>query len=146
MSRIHRLAVVAVLAGLAGPALAASGQGAAFDLVCTGQSTLSDVIGFSSTPFGAPSKIERRFRVDLQTRRWCEGECSGTHELKSVTDTQIIFSESESTDSDQVTAVSRENGHFVDRTRIISPKVISVFMTDGTCARADFSGFPKLLF
>ena len=145
MSRIPHLSVVAVLAGFT-PALAASPQGPAFDLICTGQSTLSDVVGFSSTPFGAPTKFERRYRVDLQSLRWCDGECSGTNKLVSVTDTQIVFSESESPGTDQVTVVSRENGHFRDRTRIIGPKVMSVFMVDATCTRADFSGFPKPLF
>ena len=126
--------------------LAAVAQSNAFDLVCTGQTTLSDVVGFSSTPYGLPGKFEHRFRIDLSSRRWCDGDCQATHEINEVSDTMIVFEQSKSDAVGHGAAVSRETGTYIDRTRIFGPKVTEIFLTQASCVRADFSGFPKKLF
>ncbi len=124
-------------------------QGAAFDLVCSGQSTMSDVDGFSIKPFGASSPFVQRFRIDLASRRWCEGECQVTKSLSEVTDTVIIFEQSQSKTGgfDHGRGVSRESGRYIDRTKISNDKDNgTIIMVEASCVRYPFSGFPKKLF
>ena len=52
---------------------------AAFNLVCTGMlSTESLPLGKQSRPYTVV------YRVDLDAKKWCDGECKGTHPIYEV--------------------------------------------------------------
>jgi len=133
---------------LVGPmlALAISAQGGAFDLVCSGQTTFSDVAGSTITPLGEPSRFSSRIRIDLTSRRWCAGECTTTSEIAKISDTDIVFEQASTNVADHEIRVSRQSGEFVDTSRLIwRSGSASIFKTQAVCTRAEFSGFPNPL-
>jgi hypothetical protein len=138
------------LAAIARSAKATSDEGTPlqFDLNCSGTTTMSDLKGFRSTPFGNPSPFSRHYRVDLAQRRYCEDECTTTHPLISVEDNFIMFEDEKTSGTDHSSGVNRENGRFMDRTRIFGSDALTmtVFMSTASCSAAPFSGFPKRLF
>lgn len=122
--------------------MAAAASGATFNLNCTGTYTWGKML---SKP-EQETQITVTYRVDLDSGRWCSGECKTTAQFYRVTDTQIVFrlSEDKEVGTDTITTVNRESGEYLDRDRLLFANL--VFMTIGTCERAPFTGFPERLF
>lgn len=122
---------------------------AAFNLVCTGTYTSGQFMG--RTEERRPAAIV--FRVDLDSGRWCSGDCTTTASIQRVSETQIVFRQrgdimhSQSGDmTDEGTIVNRENGELLDRERYWLGNQMRYRMITGTCERAPFSGFPARRF
>jgi hypothetical protein len=114
---------------------------AAFNLVCTGTHTSGVILG-QKTP---DKPMQTVVRVDLDAKRWCSGDCESTSAISDVTATAIIFNHREDKYGDETFIVNRETGKFTDRTRIWWPAE-RIDLTQGTCVKADFSGFPNRKF
>jgi hypothetical protein len=118
---------------------------AAFNLVCTG----TGVTGlFQPGSVQIQQKKEEPFtailRVDLDSKRWCSGECETTQPIFSVEPTRIIFRKDSDSDlqADTITFANRESGYYFDRNRV--GQFLS--MNIGSCEKAPFSGFPERKF
>lgn len=118
---------------------------AAFNLICTGTTTFGKL---DLRPPDRTAQFSEVFRVDLNQKRWCYRECSSTSPIVEITPTQIVFEREDRGEyNDTVTFVNRESGAFASRVRsgIIGSDVF-VTLTQGTCTRAKFTGFPSLKF
>ena len=115
-----------------------------FDLVCTGE-TKRDL-----TALGSPYNVT--LHVDLEARKWCEGECSKIYDIAEVQPSIIYFEKESSEDkllhNQRAHFVNRQNGGYI---RHISERVeagIASFrserFTQGVCEKAPFSGFAKV--
>ena len=115
---------------------------AAFNLVCTG----TMIMGSAAHEY---EPLEGRFtttiRVDLTSRRWCDGECRETAPLVRVTPTEIVFAELRpggGSPSGGTHSVNRESGAY-----LYASRAGPVFLSHtGTCRRAPFTGFPARRF
>lgn len=109
---------------------------AAFNLICTGTFTSGKIL-----EIGQPeSAVKLVLRIDLDSNRWCFGDCRSTAVIKQVADTSIIFRMAKDDDGDDLFSVNRETGDFIDRTRNFAINWIT--MTRGNCEKAPFTGFP----
>lgn len=114
---------------------------AAFNLICSGTMMTGTGSGFS-TKVEKNEEFTRIYRVDLDDKRWCVGDCAVTHELKSVEPTFIMFEDDKTIEGHVESGVSRENGGFA---RKITGGLFFTIMT-GECKRAPFTGFPAIKF
>jgi hypothetical protein len=51
---------------------------AAFNLICTGTQTTDSIIGHDTKPY------ETTYRVNLDVKKWCEGQCKAHHDIVSI--------------------------------------------------------------
>lgn len=124
--------------------LATAGAADTFDLLCAGQ------VSTESIAENKTESYSHRYRVDLASGQWCEGDCSEINLIAKVNPGSIVF---ENVDKDapservrQINNVSRETGqHLALYTYRSSagPMSILTIRWRGICERADFSGFPK---
>lgn len=124
-------------------ALAAADQSQAFDLVCKGEVSTRSILGDKIEPY------EMRYRVDLVSGQWCDGDCRKVSAIEKIDPGSIQFA---SIDRDGPTererkgeVVSRDTGeHKVIYTHSYRgrPESILVMRWQGTCEPAEFSGFP----
>ena len=113
---------------------------ATFNLVCTGATTNGPMFDINAK--GSP--VRTVIRVDLDSGRWCSGDCATTSEINEIQETSIIFRAKEDERGDDFFAVNRESGKFIDRTRSFSINWST--LTIGTCEKAPFTGFPARRF
>jgi hypothetical protein len=127
-------------------AAAAVAAAAAFNLVCSGTiaaGSMSDLVNpQKKTP------IEVVYRIDLHEGRYCTGDCASTLPIYRVTDAQIVFQFSEDKDAgtDSLEMVNRESGEYLSRSRFFGLTPPAFIMTQGTCEKARFTGFPARKF
>ena len=124
-------------------ALAATGEGQTFDLVCAGELKTESIVGNEAKPYST------RYRVDLANGKWCEDDCSEISAIFKTSPGVIVF---ESIDKDapservrKINNVSRETGQHLAlyTSRSIGGAAGIVTMRwAGQCEKADFSGFP----
>jgi len=117
---------------------------ATFNLVCSGTATTT---GSLSSPSSKP--WSQTFRIDLDQKRWCDGDCRDTGPIADVSATKLIL-ENKDTNSPggritSFTAIDRETGAYQSSLII---KLIhsrpSVDEWKGACTLAPFTGFPKV--
>jgi hypothetical protein len=105
-----------------------------FDLICHG--LLQDQDG--------ASKIERKYHVDLSSRKWCEDSCKETFSISDINKDQIILRNSEQTGLSTGDVSDKE---YIDMTNMtahelqIGPHFGGEFK--GSCVMAPFSGLAK---
>jgi hypothetical protein len=93
-----------------------------------------------------PSKANysKVLRVDLQSSRWCDGECRETKPIYSVNDGELVLQSEAQPDInayDSIT-VNRESGAFSSHHRINDVS----YDETGVCETRAFSGFPARRF
>lgn len=116
----------------------------AFNLICSGTSYHVDRI---TAPHRNIHAFEITYRVDLTRKRYCEGQCSSTRNLSSVSETMIVFlQEQQSRVDDTIIYAKRETGQYFNRRRWDDGRDMQVDLAEGTCRRAPFTGFPALKF
>ena len=114
-------------------------QGApAFNLVCQGTEMRTSGTGLQEFPY------ERVFRIDLGSRRYCEGSCETTRPIANIEPTRITLHDS--TDrrgfgSDLI--INRESGGLAASSSRVDGMVS---ITTAQCRRAMFTGFPQVRF
>lgn len=111
----------------------------AFNLVCSGTTFIGDVKKENQSAYAAT------FRIDLNAKRWCVGQCETTSPIFGISSTQIILKLEEDKNSgyESFISLNRENGAILDRTKIDYKPFI---MQSGKCERAPFTGFPAIKF
>lgn len=124
----------AIIWALSLPAFAT--DGAAFNLVCSGENYMANGV------FGPKEHVVQSttiYRIDLDSGRWCSGTCETTKAVVTFSATEIILTAVESAPGfDQLTTINRESGDWLDRSRALP----LILVTTGKCEKAAFSGFP----
>ena len=126
--------IVPILAALA----IATAPTPSFNLVCTGK-TFSREAGALAKPLGAFSDT---YRVDMKRGRWCNGKCTTSQPVYSVTDGEIVFRFHQDGDTGYVTKVNRESGEYSDMLDFGDGRIFTI----GNCGRAPFTGLPERQF
>lgn len=120
---------------------AAAAVAAAFNLVCTGTSTGQTLAGTTTEAYS------HTYRVDLDRKKWCEGDCGVIRDIADVQPTVIEFKPRKDVD----TAIEHEFYEWsLDRTTGRESLLwttgrganIMIMKWEGTCAKQPFSGFP----
>ena len=120
--------------------LAAALQAAlAFNLACTG-TELAGPLGLSR-PDQVPASFAITYRVDLDLRRWCSGECARTEELGDVLFTHILLRDRTMPSGRHVIDFDPATGRLTDTLTDGDRQVLR----RGTCTREPFSGFPNAI-
>lgn len=88
------------------------------------------------------SQIDRVYRIDLGSKRYCTDECKESYALTSITPTEIKYSVSGGGISSSFT-INRESGHLISTTDWGSG---DPDLEMGTCVKAPFSGLPAAKF
>jgi hypothetical protein len=122
--------------------LAAAAVASTFNLLCSGEVKSFGAGEAGSEPF------EKIYRVDLDSGKWCEGECSEQKPLAKVTGTSLTLedelTEGATNRTERMSMVSRETGEFVSKSiALASYGRLSLFYR-GRCDVAQFTGFPEL--
>lgn len=117
---------------------------ATFNLTCSGTHTTKAFQVDTTEPFSIS------YRIDLDKKLVCEGECKVTRPIKEVLPTSIILEE-ETIDTPssyrmRLVGINRETGEYTamssDRSNAIGPASIYITKRAGQCVRSDFTGFP----
>jgi hypothetical protein len=120
----------------------ASAPATQFDLTCKGTLTaISLVSGKTTEPY------ERRLRVDLTRKKYCEDQCKALFEIADVGPTQITFQDKDSGPGREremtKSYVNRETG---EHRSLSSSEGFGGGLTMswvGACEKRPFSGFPS---
>ena len=125
-------ALVIALALIGTPAAAAGEQ---FDLVCEGR--------FKPRINARWRPTESRYRIDLSTSAWCNGQCTEVRQIASIETGKIILSRS--SPGERLYAL-----HELDRVAGTYQHYfsggLSFHREEGRCTVAPFSGFPSARF
>lgn len=110
----------------------------AFDLVCTG--TISEVPRALSAPLIDRGRFHIVYRIDLEQRLYCTGECVSTQAIQSVTGSEIRFWSAgyRAALPRGVKSVDRDTGQYRD----VLLSGTQALHSNGSCAPAPFTGFP----
>lgn len=111
---------------------------AAFNLVCSGTSTIREVkrTEAQTTPYHAV------IRVDLSQRRYCLDRCRETFPLAAVSPSQIVLQDGPILGGTVHHAVDRKSGRYTLHVNAeLGPNGFEN-LSEGTCERATFGGFP----
>lgn len=121
--------------------LAAAAVASTFNLVCSGE-----VKSFGGGEAGS-EPFEKIYRVDLDSGKWCEGECPEQKPLAKVTGTSLTLedelTEGATSRTERMSMVSRETGEFVSKSIILGSYGKLSLYYSGQCEAAPFSGFPE---
>lgn len=110
---------------------------AAFNLICAvGETTSSSVGGGSATD----RDVKIVFRVDLNSKRWCTGECLVVRPIASFTDKHINFAYAEDETVPALLSVQMERDPWILNSTSQTADRIVVRL--GLCQQAAFTGFP----
>ena len=124
------------------PLLTKAAALAAFNLVCTGTTTVGSVTNGPSRE--GQSSFALVYRIDLVSKRWCVGKCDSTNPIFSIDDTTIIldYRQNDAKTSEKIIGLGREDGSltYADREDDI------MITGQGKCERAPFAGFPAKKF
>ena len=126
-----------------GIAIYAAAAVATFNLNCTG------LIESESVEHG--KKVEPvafTFRIDLASKRWCEGDCTSTHDIAHLDD-DVITLEFDSSGPGLPHSYNRMNyirgtptGHYSEyRTSFPDREHVYFFRREARCTEAPFAGF-----
>ena len=119
--------------------LVAAAALAVFNLTCT-----IDLVIDGNNPF--PRHLDqakiRTFRIDLNSRRYCEADCSTTNSLDEFSDTIIYLKFTNLLKRFEAISINRETGNFDDMSEIGSIRSDQM----GKCEPAPFTGFPARKF
>ena len=85
--------------------------------------------------------------MDLDSGKWCEGECSEQKPLAKVTGISLTLedelTEGATSRTERMSMVSRETGEFVSKSIILGSYGKLSLYYSGQCEAAPFSGFPE---
>jgi hypothetical protein len=110
----------------------------AFNLACT-VTERAGPLGLS-VPDGPPVTFAITYRVDLDRRRWCSGDCARTEALGSVIFGRILLLDERGPRGRHVIEFDPATGRLSDALTDSDRQVLR----NGTCTRTDFTGFPGL--
>lgn len=106
----------------------------AFDLMCNGSETQVSKAGLKEVPYA------RTLRIDLDSGRYCDGECVTTRLIAKVEPTRITL-------YDSFGPTGKGGDQWLDRERGMlfsgSIGVDRTTMAEAQCERRPFSGFPQ---
>ncbi|WP_076073100.1 hypothetical protein [Sphingomonas montana] len=126
------------MVGLTSPVIAASAN--QFDLVCKGK---------EQKKTGVPASAwNERFRLDLDTKRWCRGTCKTPAAIDTVTADEIRISDSRAAiggPADVQLSFARTSGK-VSESIMMGWSGSGASLAEGSCRREFFSGFPTQRF
>ena len=113
-----------------------------FDAVCDGVGIIAprrDALKDESRTPGT-----RRYRIDLESKRWCQDACVETFDIYAISKKFLILRSESDRVSESFISINRESGRVVDRNVIRSTNSAddAVFGFSGECRREVFSGFP----
>lgn len=115
-----------------------------FDLVCSGMSSTKSLFENSSKPY---SDI---YRIDLQRKIWCDGECKATRDISDILPTELTLQsanvDTPSERSTLINSVDRQTGAHKITSTYSKPgdrRTIIIMDWAGQCEKRPFSGFPK---
>lgn len=106
---------------------------AAFNLVCSSVVTLDGHEARQSQII---------IRVDLNTNRFCVGQCLEVFPITSVSPTEVIFEQWERDRESFIRRVDRTSGRYYSEHHVIS----RIAIASGVCERVPFTGFPQRQF
>lgn len=109
---------------------------AAFNLLCTGDERTAEFQN-GSIVTKSRTKYTSAYRIDLDKRRWCAGDCTQTAAIIEISDSSISLVNTKEP-FETLLNLNRETGEMIYRLRI--GDVVTLRM--GQCERAPFSGFP----
>lgn len=126
--------------------IGASPAMAAFNLECSGDLTTGSE-GAPETRTTLPLSTFV-YRIDLEAKRWCAGDCATTEKIADIQDTLIFFAYEPYGEPGVWTYVNRESGEYVSLTKWKSKPGVKDFYvyTSAHCQRAVFTGFPERKF
>jgi len=116
----------------------------AFNLICSGQMvTGNKYAGVKNVPYTTT------YRIDLDSRKWCDGKCNKQWDIHDVSNREIIITDKYEVERngndqktlekfDRITGLHRLEVEAHDRT--IGELTIK---KSGSCKKADFTGFPS---
>lgn len=110
----------------------------AFNLACTG--TERDGPLGLSVPDRPPASFTITYRIDLDLRLWCSGDCERTEALGNVVFGRILLRDESGNRGRHVVEFDPATGRLTD-TRTDGDRQV---LRHGTCTRESFSGFPGL--
>lgn len=118
--------------------LVAAASPSQFDLTCTGHQTVTDVNG------KATSEFANHLRIDVDAKKWCEGECKVQHLLDKAEPTYFhLTPERRAPFPAHLDQIDRETGKYIYID--VSPAPYNLIMrTEAQCSSAPFTGFPKV--
>jgi hypothetical protein len=91
-----------------------------------------------STPMAAAV-----YRVDLVSRRFCQGDCRTTEPIAKITATQLFLKLTDEPRLMEYLSINRESGDMLSMWSVgRSPASVET----GTCAATEFTGFPARKF
>jgi len=132
---------------VASPPANAQTSEARFDVNCDGISVIASFKDIAKPE--SRSTQTKTYRIDLDSKRWCVGQCDETFAIYHVDRKFITLQYQKDEISETVISINRENGSVLDRLKFFStvhPKEDIIWMFSGKCERGNFSGFPSLRF
>lgn len=118
---------------------------AAFNLVCAGTQTADSIAGQDTKAY------EATYRLNLDEKKWCEGECKARQDIASIQPAELrLQDEHKDTPSERsmlLNAINRETGAQAITATYANPHDRRSTITmkwEGTCAKATFTGFPDV--
>lgn len=114
----------------------------AFNLICSGTLSTTTALGSEKEPYTST------FRLDLDSRRWCEGDCRFVKELSGLSDTLITL-EAKNADTPRtrdllLNVIARDTGiHTINAAAGTGAGAV-VMKWSGVCEKAAFTGFPAV--
>lgn len=117
--------------------LAAAATASAFNLSCVGTEYAGD------GPGAGKDGVQRTYRVDLVSERYCSGDCTSTYPIAKIEQMTIYLARdaADATISNWV-SINREDGQIISRFKMAD----TVFSYIGRCFPAPFAGFPTRKF
>jgi hypothetical protein len=113
-----------------------------FNLTCAGDVKTVSLLGERHESYSS------LYRIDLDAKRWCEGECKSVHDIADVQPAAIVL-EKKDIDTPRnrewtSNVIDRETGaHRVSASGGLGAAAVGMTWV-GTCQKGDFTGFPKL--
>lgn len=113
-----------------------------FNLICAGTLTTETFHGGRQSE---PYRYE--YRIDLDRRKWCDGDCRTLHDIAEVQPTALVLEPPRDIDTlarreFYMGSINRETGrHSVLSTSGRRERIL-IMRWEGQCERAPFSGFP----
>ena len=125
------------------PALVAATASAAFNLTCTGLRVETD-------RYSQPAKVQQatpyvsHLRIDAETKRWCNDECTVVMPLVSLSPSMIVLSAIHAEGNSatgQIDLIHKHMSAAITETR--GPDRVAAKTTwEGECVQSTFTGFP----
>lgn len=120
--------------------LAAAATASAFNLVCVGTQTVKTAEPSVKTE---ETRETREYRIDLDARRWCVGQCTNSFPIASVEPYRLYLDKDKTTDPiNSWIMINREDGQIIARNMFGS--YVNSFI--GMCVATPFTGLPNRQF